>query len=51
MDTALEEQMRNVLKRIFEFVSLLCAIFSSWGMVDFVFYLRNELGTWRFLQT
>ena len=43
----LPQKMRNVLKWIFEFMSFICAIFSFWVMVGFVFYLRNELGTWK----
>ena len=36
------KQIRNVLKRIFEFLSLFCNI-----MVDFVFYLRSAFRTQR----
>ena len=42
--------MRNVLERIFEFISFFfVAIFSFWAMVDFVFNIRSELGLQRFL--
>ena len=37
--------MRNVLKRILEFMSFLTAIFSFWDMVDLVFNICNELRT------
>ena len=37
--------MRSVLKRIFESMTFLTAIFSFWDMVDIVFNIRSELGT------
>ena len=35
--------MRNVLKRIFEFLSFFVAIFSLWDILDFVLNIRSEL--------
>ena len=40
------KKKRNVLKQIFEFTSFFCAMFSFWDMVDFVFKIRKELGTY-----
>ena len=43
--------MRNVLKRIFEFISFFFFIYVCfWDMVDFVFNIRSEQRTWDFYE-
>ena len=42
------QKMCNVLKRVFWVLEFFFAIFSFWDMVDFVFNIPSELGTWRY---
>ena len=42
--------MRNVLQRTFKLMSFILVHFRFWDMVDFVFYIRSELGLKRFFE-